>query len=213
MVHSGLKASIPTEQDETMTSHTRQPRQPGPVETLCREIGYPWDRRLEREDLFVAFVGSLVAEVADRRRMAESIAHLTGKSPAPDGEKVLNLAFSMVAPDLGLSTPARIDLARAVHDLSHEINPDDPGHSCDHEVDMLASCASAIRFGLEQPCRSRHAAEAASHVWQHVYGVSRFDSQTPSWQKEWTRGKLTEALISLLPPTGTGAAPAMGTEQ
>lgn len=58
--------------------------------------------------------------------------------------------------------------------------------------------ASAIRFGLETPCRSRHAAHAAQHVWQQIYGISLFDSHTPGWQREWARSKMIAALTALV---------------
>lgn len=51
----------------------------------------------------------------------------------------------------------------------------------------------------ESPCASRHAASAAQHVWKRVYGVSRFDSETPAWEKAWARTKLQSAILSLLP--------------
>ncbi|MCV0413477.1 MAG: hypothetical protein K5831_01160 [Brevundimonas sp.] len=172
----------------------------GPVRILCDEIGFRFDPRLEREDLFIAFVGCLVEEIARQRETQAAIAPYTGTSPSEASERGINIARSMVALDLGLSMKARKEVASAIHDLSYEANPeDDPTHPCDHLVDMLASCASAIRFGLEEPCRSRHAAEASNHVWKQIYGVTRFDSNTPSWQHEWARTKLQQAMISLLP--------------
>ena len=184
----------------------KQGHTPGPVSILCKEIGFPFDRRLEREDVFVSFVRRLVGEVEDIIRTADALAEFTGKPSSEGAREVLGLALSMSSLDLGLSLSARTEFAAAIHERSHQINPDDPRHSCDHAVDMLASCASAIRFGLERPCRSRHAADAASHVWKHVYGVSRFDGITPAWQKEWARGVMQSAIIDLLPaisrPTG-----------
>lgn len=171
----------------------------GPIELLCKEVDFPFDRRMEREDLFIAFVSELVEEISQLRHTQAAIADLTGKPPSDASAQVLDVARSMVALDLGLSDKAREELTRFIHDRSHEINPDDPGHQCDHLVDMLSSCASAIRFGLEKPCRSRHAADAASHVWKHKYGVSLFDGNTPRWQKEWARSKLQAAILSLLP--------------
>lgn len=204
-VHSDAKGvSIPTE------------RVCGPVEVLCREIDFAFDARMERDDLLIAFVSELVGEVGHLRGVQAAIADLTGEPPSEESSPLLDLALSMVALDLGLSRAARERIATSIHDRSHEVNPDDPGHSCDHLVDMLSSCASAIRFGLEKPCRSRHAAEAASHVWKHKYGVSLFDGNTPRWQREWARAKLQSALLSLLSPTtasSVGADGEAGSEQ
>jgi hypothetical protein len=171
----------------------------GPVRILCDEIGFPFDPRLEREDVFLAFVGELIEEVAQAHRMAVDIQPFTGKPASAHAGEMVAVARSMVARDLGLSREAREKVARSICDRAHEVNPDDPGHKCDHLVDMLASCAAAVWFGLQWPCRSRHAAEAAQHVWAQVYGVSRFDDHTPAWKKEWARSKLQSAIISLLP--------------
>lgn len=190
----------------------REDRVKGPVEILCREIEFEWDRRLEREDVFIAFVRELVEEVAQRREIAGQISRLTGVELSDHGGHLVCVARSMTALDLGLSREARCGLAETIHDRSHEINPED-GRNCDHEVDMLASCASAIRFGLESPCRSRHAADAADHVWRHLYGVSRFDGHTPAWRKSWARSKLTSAILSLLPSIPASRIPPLGTEQ
>lgn len=187
MVHSAPEGrSIPTQ------------REAGPVQVLCKEIGFNFDRRLERDDVFLAFIRELVEEVHDAHRMASSISEFTGKPASEAAGPLIDVARSMVATDLGLSPKARENLARHICDRAHEVNPDDPGHSCDHLVDMLSSCAAAVWFGLETPCRSRHAANAAQHVWERVYGVSRFDSQTSDWQKSWARTKLQSAIVSLL---------------
>lgn len=171
----------------------------GPVRILCDEIGFPWDRRLEREDLFVAFVRVLVEGLAEDRELSRRIVRFTGRPPSDGSQEVLSLAFAMLdAPD----TAGRIARAAAVHDASHRLNPDN-AYPTDHLIDMLASCASAIRFGLaEREYRSRHAASAADHVWRHRYGVSRFDGQTPAWENEWARSVLMSAIISLLPSLG-----------
>jgi len=174
----------------------------GPVRLLCDEIGFPFDRRLERTDVFVAFVRELVAEVSHEREIAAHVGKMGGKGPSDGSAEVLALARGMTDP---LNTVADLRAtAEAVHDLARELNPDD-AYPTDHLIDMLSSCASAIRFGLEYPCRSRHAAEAASHVWRRMYGVSRFDGHTPAWKHAWARAKLIQALMSLLPsPTTEG---------
>jgi hypothetical protein len=170
-------------------------RDKGPVQILCEEVGFDFSRRLERTDVLVAFVRTLVAEVADMRELADRLSQYTGKAPSTGSAEVLALAEEM----LTASPDELVHRAGAVHDACDRLNPEDT-HPTDHLIDMLSSCASAIRFGLETPCRSRHAASAADHIWKHKYGVRLFDQSTPRWQKEWTRGKLLEAVISLLPP-------------
>lgn len=168
----------------------------GPVRILCDEIGFPFDHRFERVDLFVSFVRELVAEIDHARMIAAHVAKMGGKGPSEGSAEVLALARGMTDP---VNTIADLRAtAEAVHDLAHELNPDE-AYPTDHLIDMLSSCASAIRFGLEEPCRSRHAASAADHVWKQIYGVSRFDEHTPEWRKSWARAKLISALVSLLP--------------
>jgi len=171
----------------------------GPVETLCDEIGFRFDKRLERVDVFRAFVGELVDEISHRRDMQTTVhERLGGKAPSEDSAHVLELTRAMLAFDKprGMMTAAGL-----VHEACHRLNPDD-AYPTDHLIDMLSGCASAIRFGLEVPCRSRHAADAADHVWKQVYGVSLFDSHSPAWGKSWACAKLQSAIISLLPPHG-----------
>lgn len=180
----------------------------GPVRLLCDEIGFAFDPRLEQPAVLIAFVRELLSEIEDRREMAVHVVRMGGKAPSEASARVLESARLMVAAD----TPAlAILIAENVHDLANEFNPDD-AYPTDHLIDMVSSCASAIRFGLESPCHSRHAAAAAQHVWKQVYGVSRFDSHTPAWEKEWARSKLLSAVVSLIPPTPPQQASMGGSE-
>ena len=90
-----------------------------------------------------------------------------------------------------------IDEAAKVHDFIHSVSSDED-YPCDHLIDMLSSCVSAIRFGLEKPCFSRHAASAATHIWRHRYGVTLEDEFTYGWAKDWTRAMLQTPAITCL---------------
>lgn len=177
----------------------------GSVRILCDEIGFRFDPRLERPEVLVAFVRELVSEVAELRDMAQTISHLTGKPPSEGSASALAVAEAMLSVD---NVRAWIGGAAMLHDACGRLNPEDACPT-DHLIDMLSSCASAIRFGLEDRGElgfsSRHAASAASHVWKQVYGVSRFDSETPAWEHEWARGKLLSAIISLVPVASRAA--------
>lgn len=155
------------------------------MEILCAEIEFPWVRRLEREDLFVEFVRVLVGHVREMRLMHE---RLRG-APSLASHEALVLADDMLS---ALGRAEMIAYATAIHDQF--IEPDD------HLVDMVSSCASAIRFGLETPCRSRHAAEAASHIWRMRYGLSLFDTHTTQWCRDWTRAQVQIAILNLMKP-------------
>lgn len=169
-------------------------RKKGPVEILCKEIGFRFDRSMERRDMFVAFVKILVGHVSDMRELQARISHLTKKAPSDGSATVLAAAEKMLEAE---SPSDMIAAAKVVHDLSHELNPED-AYPTDHLIDMLSSCASAIRFGLELgPCQSRHAADAAQHIWKQKYGVSLFDSFTPNWENDWARAQLQDAILSL----------------
>jgi hypothetical protein len=139
-------------------------------------------------------VSVLVGEVAQMRELQERIAPvLTGQSPSEDSAEVLRRVQAMLS---NADRDAMIRDAAKVHNLIHEVAPDDM-YPCDHLIDMLSSCTSAIRFGFEAPCHSRHAAEAANHIWKQKYGVRLFDSFTPAWQKDWARAQLREAILRL----------------
>ena len=171
-------------------------REKGPVEILCSEIGFRFDQRLERTDLFVSFVSVLVGHVAAMREMKSLLSENVGtEAPSDDSGEVLRQAEGMLTCE---TAGLMLDKAADIHSFIHEVAPDD-AYPCDHLIDMLSSCVSAIRFGLEVPCRSRHAAGAASHIWKHVYGVTLFDSFTPKWKCEWARAQFQEAIFRCVP--------------
>lgn len=174
----------------------RAGREVGPVETLCQEIKFRFQRPMETQTVLIAFVRELVATVAEDRDLRVRIAEMV-ISPAPSEASgvVLDAAVKMLTSDEPIGAAAEL------HDLAHELNPED-AYPTDHVIDMLSSCASAIRFGLESPCQSRHAAEAAHHVWRQHYGVSLEDSHTPHWWHDWARSMMEQALVALAaPPT------------
>lgn len=164
----------------------------GPVEILCKEIDFHFERSMETPQILVAFVARLVSEIASERSMEAAIAHVTGKPPSEKSVGALRLAQDMItARDPG----ELIARAALLHDFDHMNNPDEG--PCDHLIDMLSSCASAIRFGLETPCASRHATEASNHVWRRLYGIKREDNITPHWSKHWARIQLQNAITDL----------------
>lgn len=179
-------------------------RTEGPVSILCKEIDFRFHKAMETTPIFVAFVGRLVNVIADMRDMEVLLAGKVDTPPPSDGSaQVLAAAERMVTP--GQTIPDMISLADQVHELAHELNPE-CAYPTDHLIDMLSSCASAIRFGLEVPCRSRHAADAADHVWKQRYGISLFDEYTSGWRREWTRGQLQLAILWFATPTRAGDA-------
>lgn len=163
----------------------------GPIEILCDEIGFEFSHRIETSEMLVAFVGVLVWHISDMREMAELLGKHGGKAPTAGSARAIEAAFRM------LETPIEdlINASEVVHNLCHELNPEEG--PCDHLIDMISSCASVIRFGLEKPCKSRHAASAADHVWRHKYGLKLFDHLTGNWQRDWTRHQMQMALINM----------------
>lgn len=166
-------------------------RDKGPVEILCDEIGFRFDPRYERPEILLSFVSVLVEHVAHRVSMNKKIVEALGGKPYPsEFDRVLSLMRATIRSDDPITNAA------LTHDLVHEVNPE--GGPCDHDIDMLSSCASAVRFGLEYPCHSRHAAAAASHVWKRIYGISLFDQFTPEWCNDWSRAQFQEAIFRLI---------------
>lgn len=186
----------------------------GSVEILCREIGFQFSPGMENPRLLIAFVRRLAIEVAEMRWQQGAIAaRIGGDAPSGGSGELLDKVLDMLNGD---DVVAMVGQCAELHDLAHCLKPED-AYPTDHLIDMLVSCVSAIRFGCD-PGRwgvgSRHAAEAAQHVWGQRYGVALFDQHTPRWENDWARNKLQEALIALaFPPSkGPDECPAQGTE-
>lgn len=170
-------------------------RKRGPMEILCQEIDFHFDIRMETTAMLVAFVKVLVSQVDEDRHMQRHLAHLTGKPPTEATDEAFNLTHLM----LGQTEPEGLKKhAAEVHAFCDHANPED-AYPTNHMIDMLSSCASAIRFALEIPCHSRHAAAAANHIWKHRYGVRLFDQYTSAWQHDWTRQMLHRAMLLQIP--------------
>lgn len=168
-------------------------REIGPVETLCKEIGFRFDSRMERTEIFVSFVSVLVETIAERMGWNTSLAEVIKFGGPTDGAIEL---LDRVRRMLAAHPNDMIALAALAHDYVHEFCPED-ANPTDHDCDMLSSCISAIRFGLEKPCRSRHAASAAEHIWRKRYGVTLADRFTSGWQEDWARAQMQEAILRL----------------
>ena len=170
-------------------------KKPRAIEILCKEIGIHFDRRMETFAMLRAFVSVLVSEISGEREVQSRITHLTGKPPTAESHEVLQRVYLL----LGTTEPAAmVSRCAEVHDYINSVHSDE-AYPTDHTIDMLSSCVSALRFGLEMPCNSRHAASAGQHVWKQKYGVRLFDSFTPEWEKSWMRQKFLEAMLLQIP--------------
>lgn len=179
---------------ESFKSYHSDERAQGPIEILCKEIDFRFERHMENDGILVAFVKVLVSQVAHIRDVQANIAGVIGKEPPSDDSASVLVKVGAL---LELGERGRmLSYAAEVHRFIDEVEGSEDG-PCDHLIDMLSSCVAAIRFGLERPCHSRHAAAAAQHIWKHVYGVSLFDRFTPAWEKDWTRAQLQEAILQL----------------
>lgn len=188
-----------------LTRQVSDQRVQGPVEILCKEISYPYDLSLERTDIFVAFVEALVDEVSDMIAWRSAIygEQANHQWNTSDAAEALVAVKELVKESYRSSAETRATKCADLHnDILHE--PDDG--PCNRFIGMLSSCVSAVRFGLEIPCRSRHAAEAASHIWKYRYGVTLFDRHTTKWEHDWARHKLHQAIMSLLPANSRDSA-------
>ena len=163
-------------------------RTTGVVETLCNEIRYPFSAEMERLEILVSFTRALYFEVHDMFAWHEMIRRTAlQQRTSPEVAK----AFSEVRALLDnpyLETEKR---SAALHN-GILFQPDDG--PCDRFIEMLSSIVSAIRFGLEHPHMSRHAAHAAQGIWAHKYGVRLFDECTSDWEKDWARRIMAKAL-------------------
>ena len=164
--------------------------QPGPIDILCKEIGYRFRPRMETPIMLRAFVTQLVSDIEDIRHHQRFMASHGGKPPSSAADEV----FNRVALMLGQSDiDGLIRLAEEAHDYIHTVHSEEG--PCDHLIDMLSSCVSAIRFGLERPCHSRHAASAAKHIWRLRYGITLEDTLTIEWSNAYCRDVLERAML------------------
>ena len=166
----------------------------GPVEILCEEIGFRFQTNMETKEMLVSFVRVLIDQIEDRFIMQSALSSITGKEPNDNAKKAIEAAKEM------LSFAEQNDMVQSaanVHSLCDELNPEN-SYPTDHLIDMVSSCASAIRFSFEQPCNSRHAANAADHVWKLRYGISFFDKQTSNWKNDWSRSIFETAMLNLM---------------
>ncbi len=178
----------------------------GSVETLCREIEFPFKRGMETPLIIVAFTRQLVLEIADMRSQEQAINGILRQQqlgPSTGSGELLDRVLDML--NCG-NVESMVEQCAELHHLAHELNPED-AYPTDHLIDMLSSCVSAIRFGCDpkDALSSRHAADAAQHVWKYRYGVKLFDRLTPRWEKDWSRHMLTEALVAMALPATKGA--------
>ena len=176
---------------------TDNAKQFGPVELLCREIGFRFRPEMETEKMLVSFVLELIGHISDMRSLNVNLAQFTGKLPSDGSDEVIDKALAMLGAD---GKSEKIKLAGDLHALCDKLNPDH-AYPTDHIIDMINSCASAIRFGLEVPCHSRHAAHAAQHIWKIKYGISCFDSHSSKWEKDWICDVLQDAILAQVPDT------------
>lgn len=165
----------------------------GPIRILCKEIDFHFVSSMEDPRLLVNFVKVLVDNIQVMRDMQAAIAHMTNNPPSDDSGVVLTHVKVMLC---ATEVDELIRAAAGAHDFIHSVYSDE-AYPADHLIDMLSSCVSAIRFGLENPCRSRHAAAAAGHVWDQKYGVKLHDHLTPRWCHEWIATQLQIALTML----------------
>lgn len=170
-------------------------RQRGPIELLCDEIGFRFRHSLETVQTLRAFTLVLVDEIRGMRHIAESVSQITGQSPSGDSAVAIAKAAAMLT---HTSRDQLISAAALVHGYCDEANPEGK-YPTDHYIDMVSSCASILRFGLEVPCHSRHAASAASHIWRRKYGVTLHDRHTSNWEHDWARSIFEQALILQIP--------------
>jgi hypothetical protein len=170
-------------------------RQRGPVELLCNEIGFRFRQSMETVQTLRAFTQVLVGEIEEMRHFAAAISDLTGTTPSAESAEAIARASEMLT---FAGRDQLIAVAATVHAFCNEANPEGK-YPTDHYIDMVSSCTSILRFGLETPCHSRHAASAMEHVWRLKYGVKLHDRHTSNWANDWGRSVLESALLLQIP--------------
>ena len=147
----------------------------GPVEVLCDEIGAVFNSNMETIPVFLSFITVLVAEI-------EHEAIMNAKIHKSQVEEKLQQAF-VDMDELLSATEYNQIMYLADQFCIHEA----PSH-------LLRQCAVAVKFGLERPCKSRHAADAAKNICRHIYGYSMHDIMINEFENQWVRDKFYDSL-------------------
>lgn len=156
----------------------------GAIEGLCNEIGFRFLSGMEHKSILLSFVSVLVDEIRDQVEMLES---LPFRAVSPQSKVLMDaVRFTLVYP-----TENNINWCR------EEAYPTNDENCEDLICLQLDSCVSAIEFGLEDPCHSRHTAEAAFEIWKVKYTPRIQDRNTTKWAREWACDKMAEALLKL----------------
>ena len=163
----------------------------GVIQILCEEINATYTKEMESAGVLGAFVSVIVGEIDEMVAIDQHLTKFGGDVVSTEAVNALEAVKKLLI----FSTDREQLIKRA--DKAHMLTYVPDEGPCDHYIDMLSSCVSAIRFGLEAPCRSRHAAEAANHVWRYRYGITLLDRHSNGWGKKWARSKFYEALGNL----------------
>ncbi|MEO8663491.1 MAG: hypothetical protein ABI693_33860 [Bryobacteraceae bacterium] len=90
----------------------------GPIEILCKEIGFRFDKGLETPEMLMAFVSVLVAHIAEMRWLKQECVSMGAIAPSADSEEVLKRVLQMLAANdqEGLKSKAA-----EIHDYIHRV--------------------------------------------------------------------------------------------
>ena len=147
----------------------------GRVEILCDEIGAVFNPNMETIPVFLSFITVLVAEIEHDEIMK-------AKVRGSQVEEKLQQAFIDMSELLSTKDYYKI-MYLADQFYIHE----SPGH-------LLRQCAVAVKFGLERPCKSRHAADVAKQICRYLYGYSVHDIMISEFENQWARNKFYDSL-------------------
>lgn len=161
-------------------------RDKGAIEILCDEIGVDFINSYESPSVLISYISVLIDEIKDMYFIDKMLEKVGGKPPSSDSKKMLSQAEILLKIN---DVSQLISACREIHNTFTA--------NCPY-TDMLYSCVSALRFGLEVPCHSRHAASATGHIWKKKYGITLFDKNSNRWEKDWGKVKFYEALSKLI---------------
>ena len=161
--------------EATMNKKISEGFSKGPVEILCDEIGAVFNPNMETIPVFLSFITVLVAEIKD-----DEI--LNAKIRGSRVEEKLQRAF-IDMDELLSATEYNQIMYLADQFCIHEV----PSH-------LLRQCAVAVKFGLEFPCKSRHAEDVAKQICRYLYGYSLHDAMINEFENKWVRDKFYDSL-------------------
>jgi hypothetical protein len=155
------------------------------IETLAREIGFPWQPRFEHQDVLVNYVAALATQLSQRGTPPDDPPHPAAKPIAA----ALGAVLRSEATDKDLLVTIADHFVKLVDALDCI-----DGWPADEHLHAVKSLAWAIKCGIGDPTALRWLAVAGYDVSRLVLGLDTHDPVDRPAQHTYMRKTLQKAI-------------------